>query len=96
MNEQERLLKMTKDLYECVSYDEWSLREFGEYNFDCDYTALCLFRKGYCHQKETAQDIWDDCIDKIMRGCGDDKEFWVIEILVETFKKYGVGFNEED
>ena len=43
----------------------------------------------------TAQDIWDDCIDKIMRGCGDDKEFWVIKILMETFKKYGVGFNEE-
>ena len=45
--------------------------------------------------KDTAKDIWYDCIDKIMRGCGDDKEFWVMEILMETFKKYGVGFNEE-
>lgn len=43
-------------------------------------------------EKETARKIWDDCIDKIMRGCGDDKEFWVVEILSETFKKYEVGF----
>lgn len=43
-------------------------------------------------EKETAREIWDDCIDKIMRGCGDDKEFWVVEILSETFKKYEVGF----
>ena len=41
-------------------------------------------------RKETANEIWDDCINKIMRGCGDDKEFWVIEILIDTFKKYGV------
>lgn len=46
-------------------------------------------------ERSTAQNIWDDCIDKIMRGCGDDKEFWVIEILIETFKKYGVGFEVE-
>jgi hypothetical protein len=50
---------------------------------------------GYRHQNETAQEIWDDCIDKIMRGCGDDKEFWVVKILIETFKKYDVGFDEE-
>lgn len=43
-------------------------------------------------EKDTAREIWDDCIDKIMRGCGDDKEFWVVEILSETFKKYEVGF----
>ena len=45
--------------------------------------------------KDTAREIWCDCIDKIMRGCGDDKEFWVIEILIKTFKKYGVGFDVE-
>ena len=40
--------------------------------------------------KDTAKEIWNDCIDKIMRGCGDDKEFWVVKILVDTFKKFGV------
>jgi hypothetical protein len=72
-----------------------SLREFGEYNFDADYTAFQFHKMGYRHQNETAQEIWDDCIDKIMRGCGDDKEFWVVKILIETFKKYDVGFDEE-
>ena len=44
---------------------------------------------------KTAKKIWEDCIDEIMRGCGDDKEFWVMKILIETFKKYGVGFEVE-
>ena len=45
--------------------------------------------------KDTAKEIWEDCIDEIMRGCGDDKEFWVMKILIETFKKYGVGVEVE-
>jgi alpha-glucuronidase len=43
-------------------------------------------------EKDTARKIWNDCIEKIMRGCGDDKEFWVVKILIKTFKKYEVGF----
>ena len=49
------------------------------------------FKGDYKNAKaDGAREIWDDCIDKIMRGCGDDKGFWVVEILIETFKKYGV------
>ena len=46
--DRERLIdEMTKDLDEYVSYDEWSAREYGEYNVDCDYTAHKLIEQGW-------------------------------------------------
>ena len=71
-------------------YEPWERR------VDNDEIATEFYYAGYRNQNETAQEIWDDCIDKIMRGCGDDKEFWVMKILIETFKKYRVGFEDDD
>ena len=53
-NEQKQIEEMAKDLDDCVSYDEWSAREYGEYTVDCDYTAYKLFSKGYRKLTENA------------------------------------------
>lgn len=81
---QNQLDELTEELdyYKCANRELTSTNEM-----------LKKYRKQ--DAKDTAKEIWDDCIDKIMRGCGDDKEFWVVEILVETFKKYSVGFSVE-
>ena len=59
---------------------------------ECCYNKKDLGEMLKQERKQTAKEIWEDCIDEIMRGCGDDKEFWVMKILIETFKKYSVGF----
>ena len=117
-NEQKQIEEMAKDLDDCVSYDEWSAREYGEYTVDCDYTAYKLFSKGqrkltenaviltekelldnlnYHYYKgykkgckETAREFYLSFIDELMRGCGDDKEFWVVKLINEKVKQFGV------
>ena len=81
----------------CEFYNDRTFKKVYDKRLECESIkrAKTIYNAGYRHQNETAQEIWDDCIDRIMRGCGDDKEFWVIEVLVKTFKKYGVGFEEE-
>ena len=40
--------EMAKDLANCIDYDEWSAREYGEYHIDFDFTANRLYEQGYC------------------------------------------------
>ena len=98
MNRQKRILQMTKAINRVQSFGtKWFDDKYEPFDVHIENYEIAgeLVQQGYCHQSETAQEIWDDCIDKIMRGCGDDKEFWVMKILIETFKKYGVGFDKE-
>ena len=75
--------------------DELLNRRIEPKIFQCHADTLENCPKVEQAVKDRAKEIWGDCIDKIMRGCGDDKEFWVMEILIETFKKYEVGFEVE-
>jgi len=43
---------MWNDLRECISYDEWSAREYGETSVDLYTTAQNLIEKGYRKQTE--------------------------------------------
>lgn len=42
---------MWSDLRECISYDEWSAREYGETSVDLYTTAQNLIEKGYRKQR---------------------------------------------
>lgn len=47
MNDKKQIEAMAKDLNQYISYDEWSAREYGEYDVDCDYTAFKLVEQGW-------------------------------------------------
>jgi hypothetical protein len=47
MKSEERIQEIMKDLEECISFDEWSAREYGNTVVDYWYTAHLLYEMGY-------------------------------------------------
>ena len=43
---------MSADLQECITYDEWSAREYGHTSIEFDVTAEKMVAKGYRKQSE--------------------------------------------
>ncbi len=42
--------EMAKDLQDCIDYDEWAAREYGETYVDYDSTAFNMVKLGYSKQ----------------------------------------------
>ena len=40
--------------------------------------------------REAVREFYLSFIDELMRGCGDDKEFWVVKLINEKAKERGV------
>lgn len=104
MGLRKKIERLLKELGDTISMNEMYVKQIAELQKQVDeLTDICRdcpykLKFDEIEQqavKDTAKEIWEDCIDEIMRGCGDDKEFWVMKILIETFKKYGVGFEVE-
>ena len=47
MKREERIQAIMKDLEQCISFDEWSAREYGNIVVDYWYTAHLLYEMGY-------------------------------------------------
>ena len=45
-------------------------------------------------KKETVEKFYLSFIDEIMRGCGDDKDFWVVKLINKKAKQFGVEIKE--
>ena len=54
--EKQIIEEMYRDLQECIDYDEWSAREYGETEVDFDTTARNLVEKGY---RKEIQGKWE-------------------------------------
>lgn len=44
--------------------------------------------------KRMAEKFYQSFIDELMRGCGDDKEFWVVKLINKKAKQLGVEIKE--
>ena len=52
--------EMYNDLFECISYDEWSAKEYGNEAVDIYTTSEKLVAKGYRKASEVAREIFED------------------------------------
>lgn len=52
MSEEEQIKEMARDLQDCIDYDEWAAREYGETYVDYDSTAFNMVKLGYRKQVE--------------------------------------------
>lgn len=52
MSEEEQIKEMARDLQDCIDYDEWAAREYGETYVDYDSTAFNMVKLGYHKQVE--------------------------------------------
>ena len=53
------------------------------------------FKNGYkTGSQEAIESFYLSFIDELMRGCGDDKEFWVVKLINEKAKRFGVEVDE--
>lgn len=50
--EKKEIEEMARDLQDCIDYDEWAAREYGETYVDYDSTALNMVKLGYRKQSE--------------------------------------------
>jgi hypothetical protein len=50
MDEKKQIEEMAKDLQDCIDYDEWAAREYGETYVDYDSTAFNMVKLGYRKQ----------------------------------------------
>jgi hypothetical protein len=60
--DEKQIEEMARDLFECLEYDEWSSREYGETEVDTDTTARNLINKGY---RKIGQEEWISVKDKL-------------------------------
>ena len=47
-----KIEEMARDLFDCLEYDEYSAREYGETEVDTDATARNLYKQGYQKQEQ--------------------------------------------
>lgn len=94
MDKEKIINKLSNDLSDCISYDEWSAREYGEYVVDYDYTARRLVNLGYSKNNKDVEKFYQSIIDDIMRGCGDDKDFWVVKLINKKAKEFDIEIKE--
>ena len=64
---------MSADLQECIDYDEWSAREYGNTVVDFDSTASKLIDKGYHKQSEVLKEFVEKLHTELRMYGQDDK-----------------------
>lgn len=45
-------------------------------------------------RNEKAKEFYQSFINELMRGCGDDKEFWAVKLINKKAKQFGVEVEE--
>jgi hypothetical protein len=46
-------------------------------------------------ERKVIRDFCLTFMDELMRGCGDDKEFWVVKLINRVAQVYGVNLEDE-
>ena len=46
-------------------------------------------------ERKVIRDFCLTFMDELMRGCGDDKEFWVVKLINQAAKVYGVNLEDK-
>lgn len=65
-----------------------------------EYLRLSIFQFETAQQimtetrKEVIKEFYQSFIDELMRGCGDDKEFWVVKLINEKLKQFCVDLED--
>lgn len=57
MNNEKEIEEMAKVLKNCIEYDEWEAREYGQTEVDFDTTAYNLFNAGIGDKKQAVKEF---------------------------------------
>lgn len=72
---------------DCCYYQSQTTKTMLDY---CEQMSLELKFKERLEKeyKRAIEEFYDSFIDELMRGCGDDKDFWVVKLINGKLKKF--------